>query len=95
MLRMRSRIGVSSLCVMLCSFFPAYYIGRYEVRFCFTRVGHDWLWWLVQFSAALMFLSGLGAIAGLIWDKQKAFAVLALLLWFPVTLIGLVSGSCP
>jgi hypothetical protein len=92
---MKSRIGVSSLCVLLCSFFPAYYIGRYEVRFCFTRVGHDWLWWVVQFSAALLFFSVFGAIAGLVWDKEKSVAAIALVLWFPLALLGIIAGACP
>jgi hypothetical protein len=92
---MNSRIGAISLGILLCSFVPAFLIGSHQAQYCFAPNGHNWVWWLEQFFIAATFLSVLGAIAGLIWDKRRSIALIALVLWFPLALIISFAGACP
>jgi hypothetical protein len=92
---MNSRIGAISLCILLCSFVPAFLIGKHQVQYCFAPNGHNWVWWLGQFFTAVTLLSVLGAIAGLIWNKRKGIALITLVLWFPLAITSLIAGACP
>jgi hypothetical protein len=74
---------------------PGFFIGRYEARFCFAPQGHGALWWFDQILEGIALLSILGAIAGLIWDKEKSVAAVALVFWFPACFISLIVGGCP
>lgn len=93
-LRTRSRIGLVSLCVLVVAFLPDFILNHRADQYCFGPPIHNWAWQWSRLFLFTMLLSLVGAIAGLIADKRKSFAVIALLLWFPLMILVALASGC-
>ena len=90
----RSRIGLASLCILVVAFFPEFILSRRADQYCFGPPVHNWAWQFNRVLGFAMLLSIVGAIAGLIADERKSFAVIALLLWLPLTMLVALASGC-
>jgi hypothetical protein len=88
----KARIGIPALCVLFSGFIVDFAVNG--GRDCFTAPEKTFAFRCGQVAIVAMLASGVAAIVGLLTDRQKWYAGIALVCTFPLLIIDALRMGC-